>query len=64
MLNTDIKKDDILLICSDGLTNMIRENQILEIIKENEELAENNLIEKANEAGGLDNITVIIINNK
>ena len=64
LLNIDIKQDDILLICSDGLTNMIRENQILKIIKENEELAENNLIEKANEAGGLDNITVIIINNK
>lgn len=59
-----LAKDDILVICSDGLTNMVREDRILEIIKENEDKAVDRLITEANEAGGLDNITVILIINK
>lgn len=55
------QKDDILLMCSDGLTNMIRENEIYEIIKNNPESACDKLINKANENGGLDNITAVII---
>lgn len=54
-------KDDIILMCSDGLTNMIRENKILEIIKENPKEACNKLVDKANELGGYDNITAVII---
>ncbi len=57
-------KDDILVICSDGLTNMIREDRILEIIKQDEDIAVDLLISEANAAGGLDNITVILIINK
>lgn len=54
-------KDDILLMCSDGLTNMLRDEEIVKIINENPEEACNRLIEKANENGGLDNITAVII---
>lgn len=54
-------KDDIILICSDGLTNMIPENEIYNIIKENGNEAATNLIQKANENGGYDNITAIVI---
>lgn len=54
-------KDDILLMCSDGLTNMIKDNRIYEIIKENPEEASKNLVTKANELGGYDNITAVII---
>ena len=43
---------------------MLREDKILEIIKENEDKAVDRLITEANEAGGLDNITVILIINK
>lgn len=59
-----LAKDDILVICSDGLTNMIREDRILEIINKNEDVAVDELISEANAAGGLDNITVILIINK
>ena len=54
-------KDDVLLMCSDGLTNMIKDNEIAEIINRNPVEACNNLVDKANENGGLDNITAVII---
>ncbi len=56
--------NDIILICSDGLTNMIAEQEIYNIVTENIENAPQNLIKKAKELGGYDNITVIIIENK
>lgn len=54
-------KDDIILMCSDGLTNMVEENEIYEIIKQDYRLACNKLVERANENGGYDNVTAIII---
>ena len=57
------QKEDIILICSDGLTNMIKEQEIYEIIRENIDDAVNVLINKANELGGYDNISAIIIQN-
>ena len=54
-------KDDILLMCSDGLTNMLRDEEIVKIINENPNEACNELVKKANENGGLDNITAVII---
>ena len=54
-------KDDVLLMCSDGLTNMLRDEEIVEIINENPNEAFNRLVDKANEKGGLDNITAVII---
>lgn len=54
-------KDDIILICSDGLTNMVEEEEIYKIIKEDYTLAPNRLIDKANENGGYDNVTAIVI---
>ncbi len=56
-------KDDIILICSDGLTNMVPEERIHSIIEDDLEGATHRLINEANENGGLDNITLIIINN-
>jgi len=54
-------KDDTVLICSDGLTNMVSEKEIFEIIKKEGTLAAEKLVEKANENGGYDNITAIVI---
>ncbi len=54
-------KDDRILMCSDGLTNMLTDEQIYEIVKQEGQQAPNKLIEMANEAGGYDNITAIII---
>lgn len=57
-------KDDVLVLTSDGLTNMVKDQEIYSIVKDNIEVATDKLIDKANEAGGLDNITVIIVLNK
>lgn len=56
-------KDDILLMCSDGLTNMLKDYEIYKILLENPENPVDALIDKANELGGLDNITAIIVDN-
>ncbi len=52
---------DIILMCSDGLTNMLKEEEIYNIINENIEESCNKLIERANELGGYDNISVIVV---
>lgn len=57
------QKDDTLLMCSDGLTNMLTEQQIYDIVTEDVEKSSKKLIHIANELGGYDNITVVIINN-
>ena len=56
-------KDDILIICSDGLTNMVSEKEIYDEATTNFDKCCNNLVNKANELGGYDNITVIVIKN-
>lgn len=56
-------KDDILLMCSDGLTNMLRDNEIYDLLLNNPEKPEEALINSANDRGGYDNITTIIVDN-
>lgn len=56
-------KDDILLMCSDGLTNMVSEKEIFEIIRKDVKNANEILVSRANENGGIDNISVIIVEN-
>ena len=56
-------QNDILFICSDGLSNMVNDNDIIHIFN-NESLIKKaceNLIKKAKDNGGKDNITVIAI---
>ena len=57
------QKDDILLMASDGLTNMVDEKEIYTIVTNNKEDVAERLIERANEAGGYDNITALIVYN-
>jgi PPM family protein phosphatase len=54
---------DVLLLCSDGLTSMIPEAQVTEILREATglEQAGRALVAAANRAGGRDNITVVIL---
>ena len=54
-------KDDIILMCSDGLTNMIQEEEIYNIIRNDIETCCDRLVQKANELGGYDNISVIVV---
>ena len=56
-------KDDIVLMCSDGLTNMLKDEEIYSILLNNPENPVKALIDKANQMGGYDNITAIIIDN-
>jgi protein phosphatase len=63
LAETELLAGDLYLFCSDGLTNMVTDNQIQTILDiEEEDLMEINeqLIELANEMGGLDNISVIL----
>lgn len=54
-------KGDIILMCTDGLTNMVKEDEILKIVKQNNINTSKELVKKANENGGHDNITAVII---
>ena len=58
----NFEKGDIFIMCSDGLTNMVEEKRICELVKEDISTAANKLVNEANQAGGYDNITIIIIN--
>jgi protein phosphatase len=59
---TDVVENDEILLCTDGLTNMLTEEEILDILKKFEEpqTACDTLVENANNKGGEDNITVMI----
>lgn len=60
----DLNKYDYFLVCSDGLTNMIENEEIQDIVRNNElSTAIDNLIDICVERGGVDNISVAIINN-
>ena len=58
-----LKKDDVVLLCSDGLSNMMEDEDIMYVIRRYSQLsiAGNKLIEKANVCGGKDNISIILI---
>ncbi|HET9740878.1 MAG TPA: Stp1/IreP family PP2C-type Ser/Thr phosphatase [Solirubrobacteraceae bacterium] len=53
---------DVFLLCSDGLTSMIPEARVKQILEESDTLADagRELIAAANDAGGRDNITVLL----
>jgi protein phosphatase len=59
----DLRRGDMLLLCSDGLSGMVRFDEIREILQSSQEPLEicKALTERANQAGGHDNITVIIV---
>jgi serine/threonine protein phosphatase PrpC len=58
-----VSPGDKLLLCCDGLWEMIHDNEIEMILSQNEDLpqASTKLIEMANEHGGVDNITAIVV---
>jgi protein phosphatase len=62
----EVHQGDRLLLCSDGLNSMLSDEQIYRILSEEESTitACKKLVEEANEAGGRDNITVIILDVK
>jgi len=58
-----IKKGDCFLLCSDGLTDMVEDEKISEIIKKSKncKMAARKLVEEALANGGRDNVTVVMI---
>ncbi len=58
-----LQKGDIILLCTDGLTNMINDNVITDILNSGNDADSilDQLISSANEMGGIDNISAIII---
>jgi PPM family protein phosphatase len=57
-----VRPGDVLLLCSDGLTSMVPEERLEEILRGSMDLkvAAQQLIDEANAAGGRDNITVVL----
>ncbi|KXA30492.1 putative serine/threonine phosphatase stp [Peptoniphilus harei] len=66
IVNTlNIKDKDVFLFCSDGLTNMVPDEEIFKIVKENSpEEARDMLLDLALKNGGMDNITFILVFNE
>ena len=63
VFTADLEANDLLMICSNGLTDMVADWQIREILREHANrpgLAVTKLIETANYHGGRDNISVIL----
>jgi serine/threonine protein phosphatase PrpC len=63
LMSDDPQVGDVYLLCSDGLSGMISDEQILNVVSSSEDSSEicRRLITKANENGGEDNITALII---
>ncbi len=56
----DLQQGDKLLLCTDGLTNMLSDREIAEILQEREGDPARRLMERALAAGGTDNVTAIV----
>ena len=56
-----VRRNDVLVLCSDGLSGQVSRDEIAQVIREDADLVSacKRLIDKANERGGPDNITVI-----
>ena len=59
----ELCSDDVILLCSDGLTNMVSDGEIFDIIKQLDtpQKQVNELVRMANKNGGRDNITAMIV---
>ncbi|WP_461812007.1 Stp1/IreP family PP2C-type Ser/Thr phosphatase [Faecalimonas sp.] len=58
-----LQKGDVILMCTDGLTNMVDDDEIFRIVKSGRDIVETamKLVEKANENGGKDNIGIVLV---
>lgn len=64
MFEVPLEKGNIVLLCSDGLSNMLADSEILETVKEYDENLDRCaevLIDRANKNGGKDNISVVLV---
>jgi PPM family protein phosphatase len=58
-----LRPGDLLLLCTDGLTGMLNDQQILSVLNEPSTLEARcrRLVDAANDAGGKDNVTVVLL---
>jgi PPM family protein phosphatase len=64
VLSLELEKGDRMLLCTDGLTDMLRDDTIEEIVASGDQTAQDacdTLVDAALERGGIDNITVIVV---
>lgn len=63
LFRVELMPGDLILMCSDGLTNMLEDEEIRMIVKRGRDLVEmvQNLVDAANRNGGTDNISVVLI---
>lgn len=61
--SVELEKGDIVLMCSDGLTNMLEDQEIQKIMNSHQSIRDKaqELVKAANNNGGKDNIAVIVI---
>jgi hypothetical protein len=63
--DVDVRSGDLFLLCSDGLTRMLPDNVLSVLLAENRNLPLDGLaqllVDEANDNGGLDNVTVLLI---
>ena len=59
----DLQDQDLLMLACDGLTDLLNDGQLLGLLTQHDDLDKlcRNLVEAANQAGGLDNITVVLL---
>lgn len=62
LLSLDLHDGDVILLCSDGLTEMVSDERIATVLQEERDprRACERLVAEANAAGGVDNVTVVI----
>ena len=60
-LDLEIQKGDRFMLCSDGLHGYLLDNEVDGLMRGDREAVANRLIELANERGGRDNITVVVV---
>ncbi len=64
LLREEVEDGDVLLLCSDGLSGMVPDDRIAEVLRTNAgdpKLAAQALVDEANEAGGADNVTCLLV---
>jgi PPM family protein phosphatase len=62
LTHQEVRRGDVLVLCSDGLSGQVKKDEIAEIVNKNPDLSAacDKLIALANERGGPDNITVVV----
>ncbi len=63
VLEFETKDEDILILCSDGLSNVLCDTEIKQTVLDSENviISSKNLVDRANENGGPDNITAVVL---